>query len=66
MMNLRDVARQPLARYGALFATCGIAYMIESVPSLNVGPCPAWLIPLRLFSVCGAAIFQLWAAANSR
>jgi AraC-like DNA-binding protein len=64
IMYLRDAARVPAARYGALFAVCGIAYMIESIPALNFGPCPAWLIPLRAFSVCGAAIFQLWAAAN--
>jgi AraC-like DNA-binding protein len=64
IMYLRDAARVPAARYGALFAACGIAYMIESVPALNFGPCPAWLIPVRMFSVCGAAIFQLWAAAN--
>jgi AraC-like DNA-binding protein len=64
IMYLRDAARVPAARYGALFAACGIAYMIESVPALNFGPIPLWLIPVRMFSVCGAAIFQLWAAAN--
>src|SRR5581483_8244339 len=64
IMYLRDAARVPAARYGALFAACGIAYMIESIPALNFGPCPLWLIPVRTFSVCGAAIFQLWAAAN--
>jgi AraC-like DNA-binding protein len=64
IMYMRDAARVPAARYGALFALCGIAYMIESAPALNYGPCPIWLIPIRAFSVCGAAIFQLWAAAN--
>src|SRR5262249_19172825 len=56
--------RLAVARYGALFACCGIAYMIDSAPALNHGPCPRWLIPLRVFSVCGGAIFQLWARAN--
>jgi AraC-like DNA-binding protein len=64
IMNLRDAARLPLARYAAVFAACGIAYMIESAPALNYGPSPAWLIPIRLLSVCGAAVFQVWAAAN--
>lgn len=64
IMYLRDAVPGPAARYGALFAVCGIAYMIESVPTLNTGPCPIWLIPIRVFSACGAAIFQLWAAAN--
>lgn len=64
IMGLRDAARVPAARYGSLFAACGIAYMIESAPALNFAPCPAWLVPIRMFSVCGAAIFQLWAAAN--
>ncbi|HEY1797672.1 MAG TPA: helix-turn-helix domain-containing protein [Stellaceae bacterium] len=64
IMYLRDAARVPAARYGALFAACGIAYMIESMPVLNYGPCPLWLVPIRMFSACGAAIFQLWAAAN--
>lgn len=61
---LRDGARVPAARYGALFAGCGIAYMIESIPALNDVPCPAWLVPVRIFSVCGAAIFELWATAG--
>jgi AraC-like DNA-binding protein len=64
IMSLRDVRRMPAARYGALLAACGISYMIESAPALSFGPCPAWLVPVRIFSVCGAAIFQLWAAAN--
>jgi AraC-like DNA-binding protein len=64
IMYLSDAARVPAARYGALLAASGIAYMIESVPTLNFGPTPLWLIPLRMFSVCGAAIFQLWAVAN--
>jgi len=64
LVHLRDVRRLPAARYGALFAVCGIAYMVESAPPLINGPCPYWLIPLRVLSACGAAIFQLWAMAN--
>lgn len=64
ILALRDAARIPAARYGALFCACGIAYMVESVPALNFWPTPYWLIPIRTFSACGAAIFQLWASAN--
>jgi len=63
-ISLRDARRLPLARYAALFSGCGIAYMIESAPPLAIAPSPAWLVPLRVLSATGPAVFQLWASAS--
>ena len=59
----RDARRAAAARYGALFALCAIAYLIESAPPL-ASEHPPWIVPIRLLSVIAPAVFQLWSAAN--
>jgi AraC-like DNA-binding protein len=64
MMSCREARRDAASRYGALFAVCGIAYLIESAPPFAAAPCPAWLVPVRLLSIAAPAVFQLWVAAR--
>ena len=63
IVGWRDARRAAAARYGALFALCAIAYLIESAPPLAHEHF-AWLVPIRLLSVLAPAVFQLWSAAN--
>lgn len=59
----RDARRVAVVRYGALFALCGVAYLVESAPGL-ADRCPLWIVPVRLLSIAAPAVFQLWAAAT--
>jgi AraC-like DNA-binding protein len=62
-MMWRDRRHVAAGRYAALLALCGVAYMIEQAPEF-AHECPAWIIPIRLFSISGPALFYLWAAAQ--
>jgi AraC-like DNA-binding protein len=59
----RDRRLFPAARYGALFALCGVAYLIEAAPIL-AGNHSRWIYPVRLLSVSAPGVFYLWAAAH--
>ena len=60
---LRDACQVPAARYGALLASCGAAYLVEAAPGL-AEIAPPWLVPIRVLSVSAPGVFWVWAAAR--
>jgi AraC-like DNA-binding protein len=63
IVGWRDARHAAVARYGVLIELCAIAYLIESAPPITAVN-PTWIVPIRLLSNTGPAVFQLWAAAN--
>jgi AraC-like DNA-binding protein len=63
LVGWRDGRQIPAARYGAFFALCGIAYLIEAAPGI-ANQCPPWVVPIRLLSLSSPAVFCLWSAAH--
>jgi AraC-like DNA-binding protein len=59
----RDARRRPIGRYGALFAVCAIAYLVESAPALAHDRAP-WLCAVRLVSLSTPAVFWVWVKAQ--
>jgi AraC-like DNA-binding protein len=62
LLLLRDARRVRAARYGALFTLGTAAAMVAWAP-LFAGDHALWLIPLRVLSFGGAAVFWLLATA---
>jgi AraC-like DNA-binding protein len=63
IVGWRDARHAAVARYGVLMELCAIAYLIESAPPITA-VIPTWIVPIRILSNAGPAVFQLWAAAN--
>ncbi len=63
IVGWRDARHAPVARYSVLIDLCAIAYLIESAPPITALN-PAWIVPIRLLSNTGPAVFQLWVVAN--
>jgi len=59
----RDLRRSAVDRYGAFFAVCVVAYLVESAPVFAARN-DAWLWPLRLLSTANPAVFWLWVKAE--
>src|SRR5215468_988569 len=56
-------ATAAVARYSVLIDLCAVAYLIESAPPITALN-PVWIVPIRVLSNAGPAVFQLWVAAN--
>jgi AraC-like DNA-binding protein len=63
IVGWRDARHAAVARYSVLIDLCAIAYLIESAPPITALN-PVWIVPIRLLSNTGPAVFQLWVAAN--
>lgn len=59
----RGARRSAVDRYGALFALCAVAYLVESAPSLARDRA-LYLYPIRLVSISTPAVFWLWVKAH--
>jgi AraC-like DNA-binding protein len=59
----RDARRSVADRYSVLFALCGIAYLIETAPSLAQRH-DLWIGAVRLVSVSTPAVFWPWVKAQ--
>lgn len=62
-LALPQARRSPGARYGALFALCGVGYLADSAPVL-AGIRMPWLLPAQMLSATTPGVFWVWAAAN--
>jgi AraC-like DNA-binding protein len=62
-LALSEARRSVASRYSVLFALCGIAYLIESAPSLAQRR-DLWICAVRLVSVATPAVFWVWVKAQ--
>ncbi len=62
-LALRDARRVPTARYGAAFAICAIAYLIESAPAF-AREHTLWVGAIRLLSISTPAVYWVWVKAQ--
>jgi AraC-like DNA-binding protein len=63
IVGWRDARHTAVGRYSVLIELCAIAYLIESAPPITALN-PVWIVPIRLVSNTGPALFPLWVAAN--
>ena len=63
IVGWRDARHAAVARYSVLIDLCAVAYLIESAPPITALN-PVWIVPIRVLSNAGPAVFQLWVAAN--
>jgi AraC-like DNA-binding protein len=59
----RAARRSAADRYSVAFALCGIAYLVETAPSLAHRQ-GLWIVAVRLISVSTPAVFWLWVKAQ--
>jgi hypothetical protein len=62
-LALCDARRLPTARYGAAFAICAIAYLIESAPALAQQQ-TLWVYAVRVLSISTPAVYWVWVKAQ--
>jgi AraC-like DNA-binding protein len=62
-LALRNIRRSVIDRYSAIFALCGVAYLIESSPAM-ARPQDLWIWAIRLVSIATPAVFWIWVKAQ--